>query len=447
MNAIVQKNMNTLHSMYMEHPNSMSGLTAEGNFLVLGDKKVDISNFDISSLFDGVNPFMGSLDQLTPDDIFNIINVHALATGGPDFVLPDNMYEREQTDEEKLKEIKKENPLMEYVTIIEKPTEFGPKQYFNIVDSTGKDNLFYNDINIDIFSIYETLKLQNGGENISPEDLIAAVRRKLYDVDLMNSTHSDVDLLDEEFRNKMMYQDQLYKGDKSVDVYGNEEHDITLINDDRNAADHQVLTYENNEHGDVVATTHNQNVTGEQVVNGNGEQVSETTGIAEGDSTEEDTMEVEEDEEPKIESILIPIEEFYYIVDSGAEMDEKMRKSVNLWYSIFEDMILYEDFLTPELKEILEQYRKYVMDLQLAEAVLNENQVEACDNLALFEARKQEKQIGNEGKEKVNEISYVLTKKPIVDNAAFVAYAQVIGVILTAAVLLTALALYVINFM
>ena len=158
-------------------------------------------------------------------------------------------------------------------------------------------------------------------------------------------------------------------------------------------------------------------------------------------------MEVEEDEEPKIESILIPIEEFYYIVDSGAEMDEKMRKSVNLWYSIFEDMILYEDFLTPELKEILEQYRKYVMDLQLAEAVLNENQVEACDNLALFEARKQEKQIGNEGKEKVNEISYVLTKKPIVDNAAFVAYAQVIGVILTAAVLLTALALYVINFM
>ena len=78
MNAIVQKNMNTLHSMYMEHPDSMRGLTAEGSFLVLGDKKVDISNFDISSLFDGVNPFMDSLNELAPEDVFKIIRLHSL---------------------------------------------------------------------------------------------------------------------------------------------------------------------------------------------------------------------------------------------------------------------------------------------------------------------------------------------------------------------------------
>jgi len=40
MNTILQKNMKTLHAMYMEHPDSMRGLTADGNFLVLGDQEL-----------------------------------------------------------------------------------------------------------------------------------------------------------------------------------------------------------------------------------------------------------------------------------------------------------------------------------------------------------------------------------------------------------------------
>ena len=43
--------MNTLHEMYMAHPDSMQGLTSDDNYLVFGDERVDISRFDISTLF------------------------------------------------------------------------------------------------------------------------------------------------------------------------------------------------------------------------------------------------------------------------------------------------------------------------------------------------------------------------------------------------------------
>ena len=449
MNAIVKKNMNTLHEMYMAHPDSMQGLTSDDNFLVFGDQRVDISRFDISTLFNPDNPFGDSLEELGPEHIFNIIKLHAEYVNTPDFVLEDSMFVPEQTDEERLEDIKKDNPLMEFVTIVDKPTEFGTRQYFNIVDSTGKDNLFYNDMNIDIFSLYDNLRLQNGGKDVTPEELIAAVRRKLYDVDLMNSTSDKTDLLEEEFKDKMEYQDELYKGDKSISVLGNEEHDITVVNDDRAAEDHQVLTYDNNEFGDVVATTHNQNVDGEQVVNGSGETVSESNGVDEEAAPTSDVIDVDDDKEEEVEAILIPEAEFYQILNSGAELDEKMRHSVDLWFAFIQDLILYEDFLNPELRDVLKSYRIYVEELQLAETTLNELQVEACDNLVMFEAKKQETVISKDGFEKVQQLQYVLKPKKPTDsdnaNAAFVNYAQVIAIIFAIAAILTAFAIYVIR--
>jgi hypothetical protein len=262
----------------------------------------------------------------------------------------------------------------------------------------------------------------------------------------MNSTNDNVDLLEEEFKNKMAYQDQMYIGDKSISVYGNEEHDITLINDDTDVSEHQVLTYDNNEHGDVVATTHNQNVNGVQTVNGEGETVSETNGVDEEVTPTSDTIDVEDDKKDEVESILIPVEQFYSILDSGAEMDDKMRHSVDLWYAFLQDLVLYEDFLNPELKDVLNGYRVYVEQLQLYDGTLNANQVEACDNLVLFEAKKQETVISKDGVEKVQQLQYVLKPKTMPqDEAAFVSYAQVIAIILAMAAILTAIAIYVIK--
>jgi hypothetical protein len=333
------------------------------------------------------------------------------------------------------------------VTIINKPTEYGIKQYFNIVDKNGMDHLFYNDRNVDILAIYETLKLNKGSNDITPEELIEAVNRKIYELSLMKADAAiDDSSVKEDFQNKIAYQDELYKNEKAINVFGNEEHDITLVNDDRSNSGHQVLTYENNEFGDVVATTHNQNVNGVQTVNGEGETVSETNGVDEEVTPTSDTIDVEDDKKDEVESILIPVEQFYSILDSGAEMDDKMRHSVDLWYAFLQDLVLYEDFLNPELKDVLNGYRVYVEQLQLYDGTLNANQVEACDNLVLFEAKKQETVISKDGVEKVQQLQYVLKPKTMPqDEAAFVSYAQVIAIILAMAAILTAIAIYVIK--
>ena len=258
-------------------------------------------------------------------------------------------------------------------------------------------------------------------EKVEGVDLVGDINPEILskedEVELMNSTNDNVDLLEEEFKNKMAYQDQMYKGDKSISVYGNEEHDITLVNDDTDVSEHQVLTYDNNEHGDVVATTHNQNVNGVQTVNGEGETVSETNGVDEEVTPTSDTIDVEDDKKDEVESILIPVEQFYSILDSGAEMDDKMRHSVDLWYAFLQDLVLYEDFLNPELKDVLNGYRVYVEQLQLYDGTLNANQVEACDNLVLFEAKKQETVISKDGVEKVLEIKELVNQGENVSDA------------------------------
>ena len=98
------------------------------------------------------------------------------------------------------------------------------------------------------------------------------------------------------------------------------------------------------------------------------------------------------------------------------------------------------------IKDVLKSYRIYVEQLQLNNVTLNANQVEACDNLVLFEAKKQETVISKDGVEKVQQLQYVLKPKDDVDgNSAFVSYAQVIAIILAMAAILTAIAIYVIK--
>ena len=440
--STLEKNINTLRNLQLQFPKAFEELGLDGSKLTYNGDSVDISTFDIASLCDGINPFYDSLDELHSNDVYKIIRLHCIGSRKTTNISLEQ--KDKMTDEEKLEVIKQENPLLNMVTIINKPTEYGIKQYFNIVDKNGMDHLFYNDRNVDILAIYETLKLNKGSNDITPEELIEAVNRKIYELNLMKAdTAIDSQSVNEDFQNKIAYQDELYKNEKAINVLGNEEHDITLVNDDRNNSGHQVLTYENNEFGDVVATTHNQNVNGEMMVQKDGTEVSSSTTVG-----SEDTDEVIVDNTQKeIIFELIPEEEFYTVLNTGEIESDKVRNSVNLWYAFLEDLTLYEDFLNDDLKQTLYYFRKYIETIQLAEnIVLNELQVEACDNLVEFEANKQEKQLGTDGLEKVQQ--YVYTKKMDYNdnrNAAFISTAQLLVIIFSIAVILTAIAMYIIK--
>lgn len=146
-------------------------------------------------------------------------------------------------------------------------------------------------------------------------------------------------------------------------------------------------------------------------------------------------------EEQKQQQAIMSVEEFYGAVNSASPMDEKTRSDVSAFYRFVGDLIVYEDFLTEGSRNLLSRYRNYVLSLQLRdEEELNPNQIEARDNLAKFTKERQEKKYGNKEQQLEKGHAYVLKK-----NAAFVAHAEIIVLILAMALVLTAVAIYVIN--
>lgn len=146
-------------------------------------------------------------------------------------------------------------------------------------------------------------------------------------------------------------------------------------------------------------------------------------------------------EEQKQQQAIMSVEEFYGAVNSSNPMDEKTRTEVNAFYRFVGDLIVYEDFLTEGSRNLLSRYRNYVLSLQLRdEEELNQNQIEARDNLAKFTRERQEKKYGKKDQQLEKGRAYTLRK-----NAAFVAHAEIIMLILAMALVLTAIAIYVIN--
>ena len=249
----------------------------------------------------------------------------------------------------RLELIQEENPLMKSVSIVNKPTESGLKQYFNIVDLQGKDHLFFNDVNIDVLAIYDELKAKSR-KKVTPNQLIGAINRKIHEV-------------------------KLEEADKA------QENEVKEQN------------------------------TQENIVR------------------------------------LIPIKDFFRILDLGVKLEGNNKINTSLWYAYFGELMIYEDFLNVELKDILNGFRNYIVALQISDNMaLNMNQVEACDRLYELEEKKHDYVIGQGEVEKVETqdkgMQYTYSLK---DNAAFVAYVQIFSIVFSVATMLCALLIYVVS--
>ena len=145
--------------------------------------------------------------------------------------------------------------------------------------------------------------------------------------------------------------------------------------------------------------------------------------------------------EIKQQQAVMTLDEFYGAINSPVPIEGQTKENVGAWYRFLGDLVMYEDFVTPEAKGMLSRFRNYVISLQLSDdEELNPNQLEARDQLAKFQQEKDEKQIGKDGKQKEKGHQYVFRK-----DAAFIAHAEVIILILAMALVLTAVAIYVIN--
>ena len=446
-------NANTLAMLYERCPQSFDGITLDDKMLKYKNEEVDISSFNINDLLSDPNShFAASLDTLSPEDVFKIIRLHATLLGGSKTITRGP--EKDDESKKKIEVIKQENPLMRNISVVKKNDDGIKREYINIVASDGKDHLFPNDRNVNIFDIYELLKLQNGG-TVTPDELIAAVYRKLYDVKLDTAENlMDKETTSEDFANKLGRVNEPYKNDKTTDVVASEEHDIAIIADKTDPGNHRVVTFDQNEFGDLVVNEHDQNVAGTDIISRNSTNSTVVASSAGIDETVESNNEIFEKDEERIEALLITTQEFYDLLNSPESLSEEQTASVNLYYGYLGDLIIYEDYLVEELRKMLQDFRAYVYELEYGDVhvPLNEKQRGAITKLEEME-KVDELSQGNLEPDKVDDSVKKLQRiRPVdnyqrydEDNAGMVSTVQVIAFIIGIAIILTAVTLYLLN--
>ena len=309
---ILNVNLNTLADLYEEFPESFKGLSVDGNYLVYNGEKTDISKFNINDLLGDSSYFTSSLSILTPEDIFKIIRLHAIGL--------ESLKPQKNKSEEKAEIIKQENPLMRNISIIKKGQGIDTEEYFNIVDSNGRDNLFKNDRNVDIFAIYDYLKLSNPNKQVTPNELVEELNRKLPKINLSSAiSFLNSSATSEDFKNKINILYEKYKDDQTIRILGNEQEDIAIIVDLSQFNNHKVVTFEKNEYGDIVFKTQNQNVNG---IDTKLASDDETKDIDSTKSLEDNNFTKTIQEQKKEEDIikLISFNEFVYLIHSSDKL-------------------------------------------------------------------------------------------------------------------------------
>lgn len=414
MNNFSETNKKLLVDLIMANP-QLNELNMEGNTLIYNNETVDLSNFNLVDLINSETYLGGQIENLSSEDVFRIIRLHALTlTSEQPQVEQNNKFNT--SNENQLQVIKEVNPLLKNVTISYKKNEYGGNdEYINIVDSNGKDHLLYNYANSDIIQIYKDLINKTGNLNITPEELYTECLRKLKEVSLRD-TH---DILNdgktsEEFSTKVEQFEKSHRQDKHYSL-GNEEHDILISND------HTVSSFSTNEYGDMVQQNHK---------SGNVSEENENYTV-QTEQNEEIVNNSEQDEEVKVQ--LISEEEFYHLINSEMSLSQKEQEQVDLFNSYLGELMIYRDYLLPKLRDILARFENTIMNFELAEEeTLNQNQQRELAKY--YELRQKKDEIELENREKTKEeVMRLEYKLPENYNSGHVNYIAIIVAILIVA--------------
>ena len=439
---ILENNRIILDNIYKQSPNSVGQLKLEGNFLVYNNEMVDISEFNLNELMLGDSQFSSSLDTLSSEDVFRIIRLHAALMGNGKMRTVS-----EVKSEKKIEIIKQENPLMKSISLVSRPNGVGVDEFINIVDSTGENHLYKNDVNVNIFDIYDRLKAIKG-ESVTPDELIAEVDRKLYEIRMTNAERVvDSSSVSEDFSNKMNRVNDPYKTDNTVQVMGNEQEDIAIVADQLDSSKNQIKTFDT-DNGDLIINSHGQNVSEVNTTQVSGEDKtvvdSNQSVTSNGESTREVTQEEKQDEVIQ----LIPFEDFKKLYDASYVTDftPEEKKNVELYYAFFGDLILYEDYLLPELREILGKLRAFVTEVEInLESAENatKRQRELIDKRAELEEKGKNNAISNDLGKEQEYVKKLLMQKP--DETGSVGTLQVLMFIVIIIAILSLISLYILN--
>ena len=141
----------------------------------------------------------------------------------------------------------------------------------------------------------------------------------------------------------------------------------------------EVVTFDRNEFGDTVVKNHKQDIQSQDTITRTNTSTTIETQAETKVDDEEDVMVKEDTDEELIP--LISTKEFYDLLNSREELTEKQKEDLDTYYAFLGDLMIYEQYLLPELMEVLNTFRSYILDLNVkldeAKEALTRNQMDA----------------------------------------------------------------------
>lgn len=133
---------------------------------------------------------------------------------------------------------------------------------------------------------------------------------------------------------------------------------------------------------------------------------------------------------------LLTFEEFCNIVNSSEEVNIEQGKELNTYYKYLRYLVLYEEYILPELQNILKAYREYLFDLEYvfgSNNSFNNKQEEILRKNKEFELEKAQKQGLIESNKKLE----LKKRNNELDEAGIASSIQVIVIIVILVIILT----------
>ena len=321
----------TLITMLKDYPNIYSYLSfAQDNLIIQTNNQtisIDLNTTNLKNVFN--ENLKNNLPNLTINDFGKILEIESKK----EEVLPTKTIEEE----------KKSNPRIKNFKVIKKVRKDGSIiEYPYYIDEYNELHVLFNYANTNILNEYQKLFISLGG-NVTAKDLYDSLDRKMKNVnlqaiytplssDISESAKLEINTIEKEKNDERVYANL----DQGIYQRGT---NLYTFNAQNNGLNKDSIDTENEEEKQA---TYTDNFT----------STSKKEDLKEQDIEAETTKK----EEAKIIS-----EDEYYLLITYTNSQEK--PEIGLFESFIEDILKYEEYISPEISEILNRYKTYMINI------------------------------------------------------------------------------------
>lgn len=424
-----------LKKLQEKNPNLMD-ISIKGNLLFYEGKTIDISNFSIGELMTDELPLINNINSLNSEDVFTIIELHALLINSKIKMMNDS--KRQQATFQS----NKSNQL--FAQTFKKFDQLGrERQYIHVVDSFGKDNVYVNERHESFDDMDEFINNVCNTSTLSPEELCNFLEQKFRKIHLTDTYDLARDSkTNEDFNNKIRNFDEQHRNDRNFAV-GNVEEDILISND------HTISSYKRDREGNLIqenfANAEIKKTMTDSVPTHNHEETEKREEIQNQQSSNNDRDSFVNNEVDEFKIInLISFEEFSNLINSEDKYTQKEEYEIGLFNGYLEKLMLYEDYLLPDLQRILNMFKHMIEVFEVAEdGTLNRNQNKELNKFYEMQEKNEKIKKDNNQLQEVNSnVNKLILQKPNINSGYIKTKILIIVMLVTAALLSLAVVCY-----